>query len=113
MGVEPTLDQEFNQGRATVLKTVQRVSQTAPASYSVRSARSKLAALCAGCPTLRQSFLWFGCKLGCTVPADLEQSASSNVLLHRADDSNLEYVSETPGYSSLRRRADPTNAASN
>ena len=23
MGVEPTLDQEFNQGRATVLKTVQ------------------------------------------------------------------------------------------
>jgi hypothetical protein len=49
----------------------------------------------------------------CTVRADLEQSAGSNVRLHRADDSNLEYVSETPGYGALRRRADPPNAASN
>jgi len=43
------------------------VSRVAPHSVWVPSPRSKLAASCAGCPTLRQSSAWFGCKLGCTV----------------------------------------------
>jgi len=65
MGVEPTLDQEFNPGRATVLKTVQTGRLAVPVAPTVRQTSSRVRRSSTCYPRLLLNFLRFGCKLGC------------------------------------------------